>query len=64
MSIIKRINLSNFNNNKVFDMSYMFDKCSSLKELNLSNFNTNIVLDKAYLFAGMFKNKKNYIFPI
>ena len=37
-SSLKELNISNFNTNKVNDMSYMFNEYSSLKELNLSNF--------------------------
>ena len=35
---LKELNLSNFNTNKVTDMSNMFFGCLSLKKLNLSNF--------------------------
>ena len=38
---LTNINLSNFNTNKVTNMSFMFSKCSSLININLSNFNTN-----------------------
>ena len=34
----------------VTDMSYMFNKCSSLISLNLSSFNTNNVTDMSYMF--------------
>ena len=37
------LNLFNFNNNNVKDMSYMFNECTSLTSLNLFNFN-NIIL--------------------
>ena len=40
-SLLKEINVSNFNTNNVTNMEGMFYGCSSLKELNLSNFNTN-----------------------
>ena len=42
-SSLKELNLSNFNTNKVIDMSSMFSRCSSLKKLNLNNFNTDNV---------------------
>ena len=40
-SLLKELNISNFNTNNVTYMNSMFSGCSSLKELNLSNFNTN-----------------------
>ena len=40
-SSLKELNLNNFNNNNVTNMSGMFIGCSSLKELNLSNFIIN-----------------------
>ena len=46
------LNLSNFNTNKVTDMSHMFYKCSSLTSLNLSNFNTNKVNNMSYMFSN------------
>ena len=39
-----------FDTKNVTNMSFMFNKCSSLKELNLSNFNTNNVI----VMDGMF----------
>ena len=50
MFIIKKINISHFNTNKVEDMSYMFDKCTSLKELDLSNFDTCKVTNMNFMF--------------
>ena len=38
-SLLKELNLSNFNTNNVNNMSYMFYRCSSLKEFHSSNFN-------------------------
>ena len=38
---LANLDLSNFNINKVTNMSFMFSKCSSLKNINLSNFNYN-----------------------
>ena len=40
-SLLKELNLDNFNTINVTDMGGMFDECSSLKELNINNFNTN-----------------------
>ena len=59
-SSLTSLNLSNFNNNKVEDMSYMFDSCSSLTSLNLSNFNTNNVNNVCYMFFGI-KKKSCYL---
>ena len=49
-SSLKELDLSNFNTNKVTDMSYMFYNCSSLKKLDISNFNTNKVKVVSYMF--------------
>jgi surface protein len=35
---LTNLNLSNFNTQKVLDMSYMFAHCNNLKKLNLKNF--------------------------
>ena len=51
-SQLKELNLTNFNTNKVINMSYMFYKCTSLKELNINNFNTNNVTDMNCMFYG------------
>ncbi len=37
---IKNLDLSSFNTQKVYTMSYMFYECESLTNLNISNFNT------------------------
>ena len=50
MSIIKEINLSNFNTDNVTDMSNMFNRCLSLKEINLSKFNTDNVTNMGCMF--------------
>ena len=52
-SSLTSLNLFNFNNNNIKDMSYMFNKCTSLTFLNL--FNLNIILkiiikDMSYMF--------------
>ena len=36
-SLLKELNLSNFNTNKVTNMSYMFYNCISLTELNCND---------------------------
>ena len=38
---LKKLNLSNFDTNKVTDMSNIFFGCSSLTNLNISNFKIN-----------------------
>ena len=43
---------TNFNTEKVKDMSFMFDKCSALTKLNLSNFVTKEVTDMSSMFCG------------
>ena len=47
---LANIDLSNFNTQKVTDMSHMFYECSSLKDLNLSHFNTQNVTDMTGMF--------------
>ena len=64
-SSLKKLNLSNFNTNKVTNMSYMFCDCSSLEELNISNFDTNNVTDMSHMLDRCsdelkMKIKKNY----
>ena len=49
---LKELNLSNFNTEKVSNMSYMFYECKSLKELNLLNFNTKNVKYMNNMFDG------------
>ena len=44
--------LSNFKNNNVIYMSFIFSNCYSLTFLNLSNFNTNNVKDMGNIFSG------------
>ena len=48
---LKKLNLSNFNNNNVTDIESMFDGCFSLKKLNISSFNTNNVINMKSLFS-------------
>ena len=49
-SSLTNIDLSNFNAQKVTDMSAMFSHCSSLKNINLSNLNTQNVTNMNYMF--------------
>ena len=48
-SLLKELDLNNFNTNNENYMSNMFYGCSSLKELNLNNFNTNNITDMRYI---------------
>ena len=57
-SSLTSLNLSNFNNNNVKDMSRMFSDCSSLISLNLSNFNTFNVKYMGNMFNNLNKNCK------
>ena len=41
-----------FNTSLVYDMSYMFDGCSSLESIGLSNFDTSKVEDMDHMFFG------------
>ena len=50
-SLLTSINLSNFNTNRITDMSYAFSGCSSLMSINLSKFNTNNVTNMSYTFS-------------
>ena len=61
--ITKEYNIENYNNNKlkielkgidnITNMSYMFDKCSSLSSLpDISKWNTNNVTDMSCIFAS------------
>ena len=48
---LEELNLSNFNTDKVYNMTCMFQECFSLKELNIANFNT----DNVVYLSNMFK---------
>ena len=50
-SLLKELNLNNFNTDNVTDMSLMFYECSSLKEINLNNFNTSNVINMIGMFS-------------
>ena len=60
-SSLKELNLSNFNTNKVIDMTYMFCGCSSLKEINLSDFIIGTVTEVISMFYGLSDNLKEKI---
>ena len=51
-SALENLDLSNFNTEKVTDMSGMFEECHSLETLDLSNFNTANVTDMTCMFYG------------
>ena len=58
-SSLININLSNFNTQKVTNMSDMFNNCSSLTNINLSNFNTQNVTNMLCMFNNCKSLKKN-----
>ena len=41
----------NFNVEKVYNMSHLFERCSSLPSINLSNFRTILVNNMSHLFS-------------
>ncbi len=49
---LKDINVSNFNTQNVWDMSFMFYRCQSVERLDLSNFNTSNVINMSMMFEG------------
>ena len=51
-SLLKKLNTSNFNTNKIEDMSEMFQNCSSLTSLALSHFKITNVETMQSIFAG------------
>ena len=57
-SSLKYLNFSNFNTNKVTNMSYMFNECSSLKNLDLSSFHTLYVTDMECMFCDCISLEK------
>ena len=55
---LRKLNLSNFNTNKVTDMKNIFECSFSLEELNLNSFNTNKVTSMRYMFWNCISLKK------
>ena len=51
-SSLEKLNLSNFNTNKVTNMGGLFCECSSLKELILTNFKIGFVYSMDGMFHG------------
>ena len=49
---LEELDLSGVNTSKMYDMSFMFYKCSNLKNIDLSCFDTSNVGDMQYMFAG------------
>ena len=45
-----RLDVSNFNTNKVKVMDNMFRRCTSLKKVDISNFNANNTYNLQYMF--------------
>ncbi|MBQ9667402.1 MAG: BspA family leucine-rich repeat surface protein [Prevotella sp.] len=56
-SKLSQINLTNFNNDHVYDMSYMFDGCSNLTKVTFSSTQNKSGLDMTYkyMFRGCSK---------
>ena len=48
---LESLDFSNFNTEKVINMSYMFCKCTNLKSLNVSNFNNQKVTNMYRMFC-------------
>ena len=59
--VLTKLDLSNFNTNKVKTMYKMFNCCSALKELNISNFKFNESTNLDYMFSYCSINLKNEI---
>ena len=51
-TLLKKVDLSNFNTEKVTNMNSMFNGCKLLNEINLANINTQNVTDMACFFRG------------
>ena len=51
-SVLKSLDLSNFDTSNVTDMSSMFTSCINLTLLDVSNFDTNNVTNMSYMFYG------------
>ena len=59
---IESIKFIRFYRNNIYDMSSMFERCSSLKELDLSNFNIENVTDMNCMFKKCIKLEELNIF--
>ena len=57
-NLLKKLDLSNFNTNKVETMKYMFSSTKLLKELDLSNFNTSNLKNVSFMFCDCTSLKK------
>ena len=63
---MRNLDLSNFNTENVFDMSYMFKNCYNLISLDLSSFDSKNVVDVDNLFLNcinfglLFINQDSY----
>ena len=55
---LNKLNLSNFNTNKVEYMNNMFENCESLIKLNISNFKINKETENEKMFDGCPNLKK------
>ena len=56
---LNKLNLSNFNTNKVKNMNKMFENCESLIKLNISNFKINRETKTLNMFDGCPNLKKS-----
>lgn len=61
-SKIVSIDVSNFNTEKVIDMSYMFSYCGGLTSLDLSNFDVSKVIDMTCMFEKCESLKQLIVF--
>ena len=51
-TMIKKLNLENFNTSNVSDMNSMFKGCKSLSELDLTYFDKRNVRNQKQMFSG------------
>ena len=51
-SSLKELDISNFRNSDLMDVSFMFDGCKSLKKLKIGHFNITNVSEKRNIFRG------------
>ena len=49
---LERIKLSLLNTSAVYNMSHLFEKCSSLNDINILELKTDKVKDMSYMFSG------------
>ena len=54
--LLTSLNLSNFDTQKVRNMSYMFSNCVNLEYINLKNFDEKNLGSTSYYYEDMFNN--------